>query len=228
MEILFIELFPGYRFWVPCWRFPWKAPTIHSFIHSFLQEERDANEYVKTEPLNLHVPVYAEMCFILQSAGAWRVWCYLATSSRFSINCQQEARFFFNLWELLFIGIAILRKSRPFHLSCAALCKQGVELSCLNESGVSRSQFQIFSWISFSAEFLCSCFRRILILFQPFESRIKLSSLYDSSVSFKFFSMKFNPTFLSMCVCLLIACPPVTGTGFLAFDFSEFQEYLQV
>jgi hypothetical protein len=27
MEILFIELFPGYRFWVTCGRFPWKAPT---------------------------------------------------------------------------------------------------------------------------------------------------------------------------------------------------------
>jgi hypothetical protein len=28
MEILFIELFPGYRFWVTCGRFPWKAPTV--------------------------------------------------------------------------------------------------------------------------------------------------------------------------------------------------------
>jgi hypothetical protein len=28
MEILFIELFPGYRFWVTCGRFPWKAPTM--------------------------------------------------------------------------------------------------------------------------------------------------------------------------------------------------------
>jgi hypothetical protein len=73
MEILFIELFPGYRFWVTCGRFPWKAPT-NPILYTTVKFYGDS----------------LKMCEDVQKFGDKRKGSYIMTMYRVTITFPPE------------------------------------------------------------------------------------------------------------------------------------------